>query len=202
MSEGRFGRIRSIAHWVLPSFFGFLTAVVVNQWFRDDVAHGEQTLSVRAHVSDHGASGDAPSGAPPDRGGERAVDPPSDEELAQRRDALREMFESHDRAVRDPAWADAATERARAGLARAAAEAGATVRGLDCRRITCTATLEWPRFGDAQDRYSTFLTHAYELNCTRTIVLDPPADPEAVYSTRILFDCADERPLTGDREGI
>lgn len=191
---------------MLPSCLGVLTAIIATL-----VLDRAREPEAGPGVADRVLMGSPPSGVtsmePPESSPNQIAlvphpslpeDPEHEARETQRRQLIHSWFEQHERTEADPVWAPPAIERVTPGLERAAAEAVARVFDIDCRRITCMATIEWADFATAQATYQRFLAEVYELNCTRTILLDPPEDPSVPYQSRIFFDCSDERPLARD----
>lgn len=114
--------------------------------------------------------------------------PPADPWKAQR-----EALEVHAREEVDPAWAPAVTGRLTDALSGLAPRGRFRMAGVDCRQTSCTATLDWASYKDAQSDYDLFrkeLLHAMQrkLTCGVTVGFAPPADPAAGYEGKILFD--------------
>ena len=72
-----------------------------------------------------------------------------------------------------------------------AAEAGFEVSSVDCRSVTCVATLNWSNFEHARTTYADVLHYAYDANCAREIILPRPGDESLNYDATVIFDCAD-----------
>src|SRR5262245_14234806 len=100
-------------------------------------------------------------------------------------DAIR----AHDGEPLDARWADDTTPKLRTELASLAEASHFAVTAVDCKTTTCKAVFRWPSYEAAVDASPKLLHQMYEANCTRTILLPPPADPNLPYEGRMLFDC-------------
>jgi hypothetical protein len=99
----------------------------------------------------------------------------------------------HGREALDRTWA-AKTEGlvGKALGASSAAHRFQTV-ALDCRSVTCAATLEWPSYGDALGTMEDLL-HGPFVPCGRQVVMPEPTDPAARYQTTVLYHDCDRHP--------
>lgn len=213
-SSGGQSLVRRLAvRWVGPAALGAVSAVVVTTLINDRESEPRPPVVVRGHPGSAAATLErtprtvlmvegqrgtrlAGSGGTQLTGETGPRETEEEEETeTRRREAFQSQLAAHDASERDEGWALNAERRVGPGLDEAAQRIGAAIVDTDCRRITCTATIEWADYATAQSTFGAFLTQFYELNCLRTILLDPPSDPSAVYHTRIYFDCNDETPL-------
>lgn len=68
----------------------------------------------------------------------------------------------------------------------------------ECRSTRCSATVEWPTYGEAVKTFTELLHHSYQANCVRhTLLPDPePGDFDVPYQATVIFDCAGWRDGT------
>jgi len=99
-------------------------------------------------------------------------------------------IEEHYTEVVDKAWQRRTTPMFEHDLGIVAGEAGFEVSSVDCRSVTCVATLNWDNFEHARTTYADVLHYAYDANCAGEIILPRPADKSLNYDATVIFNCA------------
>ncbi len=127
-----------------------------------------------------GAPAPAPEEAPPDP-----------------EQAWREVRRQHDEALQrhreepvDNAWSGQATSLLREDLGALADGRTFRLADLNCKTISCVATLEWPSFATASREARDVIAAPHRVNCATTVLTPAPDDPAAPYRAEIFFDCA------------
>lgn len=116
------------------------------------------------------------------------------EQVAQREyDAFRGRVQEHLQESRDPRWSDRAQQALRTDFHDLEHGLGFTMVDVDCRTTSCVATIEWPTYALATQRYTGVLVNPARLNCMRESSLPPPATPNAPYREQVIFDCTSLR---------
>jgi len=165
-----------------------------NAWLEQRLRRLEETSAAAAAAAS--ASPNRPPGA---RNGDPATparDYSASDMLAEQQRHVREYEETiraHDREPLDAPWADKTARSLSAEMAALAEGGQFAVTGVDCKTTSCKAVFRWPSYAAAIKEGSKLLNHMYEANCTNTIMLPPPPDPNASYEATMLFDCEEWR---------
>lgn len=101
-------------------------------------------------------------------------------------------FDAHERDVRDPSWA-APTEATIVRELNAIDGGRFDVDRVDCRTTSCLATVRWENYDQAVQDYPSILHGYFTVGCGRRVLLPEPADRNAEYSVRVIFDCEEAR---------
>lgn len=119
--------------------------------------------------------------------------PPSRPEPEELRQALLQQqqvrLDAHQRQSIHPVWASDATRAFSTDFSALTQGQRFTVRSIDCRSTSCIARVEWPSYAEATTGYEVLLQHSYALDCTRSLLLPDPEDPERAYEASLLLDC-------------
>jgi hypothetical protein len=128
--------------------------------------------------------------APPTHGFSQA-----DQQAEQQRHAreYEETIRAHDREPVDGPWADKTARSLSSEMSRLSEAGRFAVTTVDCKTTTCKTVFRWPSYETALGAYASLLDHTYEANCTHTILLPAPPDPNAPYQATMLFDCEEMR---------
>ena len=112
----------------------------------------------------------------------------------ERKRLYQEQLAAHDAEPVDAQWARQVEAKLGDHLARTSRQRWKAT-GVSCRTTTCTATLEWTSYRDAVLSYNHVLSGRSESdpNCARMVMLPEPADANAAYSARAIFDCTETR---------
>jgi hypothetical protein len=102
---------------------------------------------------------------------------------------FQEKLARHARDAVDPAWSPKTTRSFKDDLAKMTANGGFDVVRVDCRTTSCVSTLSWPSYGAASRSYSQVLVARYQANCSRDVILTPPADLMARHEAQVVFEC-------------
>lgn len=123
----------------------------------------------------------APS-APPSR--------PDPEELKQALLQQQQMrLDAHQRQPIHPTWSSEATRAFSTDFSALTQGQQFAVRSIDCRSTSCIARVEWPSYAEATTNYQVLLQHSYALDCTRSLLLPDPEDPERAYEASLILEC-------------
>jgi hypothetical protein len=105
----------------------------------------------------------------------------------------------HERALRDHAseaprgeWSEATSRSLRSDLEEIEPEGQFHVVSVDCRSVTCTATLEWPTYDLALKTWPLVLNQPFQTNCGVEIFLAQPEGKSTEYRSTVLFRCQQE----------
>lgn len=119
------------------------------------------------------------------------------EEIAE---AKRRHIEAHEQALRahaaeavDRSWAPMAMAMFRDDFARASAQIGAQVLGVDCRTKLCVARFRWPTYTEARRHFPDAMRTPLRMNCAQEITLPDPLDATQPYDASMILDCGDNR---------
>jgi hypothetical protein len=93
----------------------------------------------------------------------------------------------------DPKWAPAANRSFKADLNAVGEKLGFDLRQVDCRTTTCTATVAFSSFAEANRHYADLLRMRYGVNCTREVTLDDPGEQGGAFETTVVYDCTGSR---------
>jgi len=89
-------------------------------------------------------------------------------------------------------WAPTAEKRLSHDLLETAADSVFVAKAIDCRRTTCVASVVFPDYQSARQRFADILRYRQkESNCGVEITLSAPANTEENYATNVIFDCAE-----------
>jgi hypothetical protein len=142
-----------------------------------------QALEQRvAELTSRAEAAPAAPSAPPSR--------PDPEELKQavlQQHQLR--LDAHQRQPIHPTWAPEATRAFSTDFSALTQGQQFTVRSIDCRSTSCIARVEWPSYAEAAANYHLLLQHSYTLDCTRSLLLPEPEDPERAYEASLILEC-------------
>ena len=119
--------------------------------------------------------------------------PPSRPDPKELRQALLQQqqarLDAHQRQSIDPSWSPEAARAFSTDFSALAQGQQFTVRSIDCRSTSCIARVEWPSYAEATTGYEVLLQHSYALDCTRSLLLPDPEDPDRAYEASLLLDC-------------
>jgi hypothetical protein len=97
-------------------------------------------------------------------------------------------IESHGRDGLDPVWASQTTAAVNQVLAESSPQGGFAVKGVDCRRRSCVAQLEWPSYAAASEGFHA-VVGGYGASCASEIVLPPTDAPDRPYRANLFLAC-------------
>lgn len=110
--------------------------------------------------------------------------------IARVRDAARRRSDAHYADSFDASWARDANQSVRGDLKRIEARAGFDIVEVDCRTRLCRIDLDWPSYDDAQTGAAMLAPALRSLNCRIHVMLPPPDDRGARYSSATYLDCS------------
>jgi hypothetical protein len=111
-----------------------------------------------------------------------------EEGLARIRARHQETIAEHKRQAADPTFAREMSKTIDGAL-RGLAEGGEfRIADIDCRNTSCIATVEWPSFAVATQRWNKLLEASYGA-CGVNVALDDGAATTGAFQTQVVFDC-------------
>ncbi|HEX8702473.1 MAG TPA: hypothetical protein VF815_26805 [Myxococcaceae bacterium] len=115
---------------------------------------------------------------------------PAPEELRQALLQQQQMrLDAHQRQPIHPTWSSDATRAFSTDFSALTRGQPFSVRSIDCRSTSCIARVEWPSYAEAAASYAVLLQHSYSMDCTRSLLLPDPEDPERAYEASLLLEC-------------
>lgn len=105
----------------------------------------------------------------------------------------RESLNAFDSEPLDEEWAQASQASLETDIENLLEIGGFSLLKTECRTGTCSATVEWPSFGIAEQKFANLLHYNYKLPCGVETVLPDPEEEEAgqPYQATILYHCRD-----------
>lgn len=103
---------------------------------------------------------------------------------------VEEEIAIHRSEPRDNRWATEKERFVHDEVTRVSAKLGSifSVVGVDCRRTTCVAQLQWPSEGEARASLHGLLSSSGNVGCARRIAL-PPSTSAGDYRASLFIDC-------------
>lgn len=132
-------------------------------------------------------------------GGSAPKHPLSAQDRRKELDGARERFharlDAHANEPLDAVWAEAQTAALRRGLTEGRVDFHhADIIEIDCKSMTCVATLGWPNLREATPAISSVVEAELPgTPCATGTTVDAPADPDRAIHVRFLFDCSEAR---------
>jgi hypothetical protein len=120
--------------------------------------------------------------------------PPSPEQerqevIAQRDNQMRAFEAEH----YDPVWSTSTKTAFRKDLEAIAANKNYKLESVDCKTTLCRAVVRGSSYDEVQTGTGELLHAMYRTNCSRTLFLPKPEDPNAPYEGTIVYDCTSLR---------
>jgi hypothetical protein len=98
-------------------------------------------------------------------------------------------LEAHAKEPVDRQWARATEESLERRLAETSSAAKFRLVDVNCRTTSCSATVEFESYGDAQRNWGRLLYITQDVKCGSRVWLDEPPNKTARFQTTALYDC-------------
>ena len=116
------------------------------------------------------------------------VPPPAQRSPEELQKMWADTVEYHDRQPIDLAFVEQA-EPLLSEVLSAGKVPGATITSTECRTKSCMTTVQWNTYADALSNARQFTRLKSEgISCNVGMVMPPPADPDAPYTSNVFFD--------------